>query len=216
MKPLRVLLADDHALVRAGIRSLLDRMVDVEVVGEAGDGQQALDMVDALRPDILVIDIAMSGLNGLEAAAVMKKSFPAVKVMILSMHANEEYVIRAFNAGAAAYLVKDAAAGELTLAIAAVGRGDVYLSPAVSRMVVSDYVGGAGRMARGKALTPRQREILRHLAGGRSTKQIAAQLGISGKTVDTHRAQLMQRLGIHDLPGLVRYAIRTGLIPSES
>jgi DNA-binding NarL/FixJ family response regulator len=215
MKRLRVLLVDDHALVRAGIRSLLDRMAHVEVVGEAGDGEQALEMVEAQRPDILLMDIAMRGLNGLETAAIMKTSFPAVKVMILSMHANEEYVIRAFSAGAAAYLVKDAAAAELTLAIDAVGRGDVYLSPAVSRLVVHDYLTRAGTVREGP-LTARQREILCLLAAGQSTKQIAAQLGISGKTVETHRAQLMDRLGIFDLPGLVRYAIRTGLIPSES
>ena len=215
MKRLRVLLADDHALVRAGIRALLEKMPDVEVVGEANDGLAALAGVKAHRPDVLLMDIAMAGMTGLHAAAQVKKDFPAVKVIILSMHSNEEYVMQAMRAGAAGYLLKDAATGELDVAIHAAVRGETYLSPAISSRVIEGYLsrvsgGGAG------PLTPRQREILRLVAQGQSTKEIAFALEISVKTVETHRAQVMERLDIHDVAGLVKYAMRVGLIPPEA
>ena len=215
MNPTRILLADDHTLVRAGIRSLLEKMPGVEVVGEAGDGREALALLEVLRPDILLIDIAMPGLNGLETAARVADGFPQIKIIILSMHANEEYVVEALRAGAAGYLLKDSATIELERAIEAVDRGETYLSPPVSRTVIHGYLGRvtAPDGTEAHALTPRQLQILKLVAEGQSTKEIAFALNLSVKTVETHRARLMERLGIHDVPGLVRYAMRIGLIP---
>ena len=215
MPALRILLADDHALVRAGIRALLEHLPDIKVVAEADDGPGAMALVKTHQPDILLMDIAMKGQTGLETAALVKERFPAVKVIILSMHANEEYVMQALSAGVAGYLLKDAASVELDLALKAVTRGDTYLSPAISRRVIEGYVSRVGGAAPASPLTPRQREILRLVAEGQSTKEIAFALDISVKTVETHRAQIMERLDIHDVPGLVRYAMRTGLIPPE-
>ena len=215
MTPLRILLADDHTLVRAGIRALLAQMPDIEVVGEAGDGREALALVKALLPDVLLMDIAMTGMSGLEAAAQAKKECPGVKVIILSMHANEEYVMQALLVGAVGYLLKDAASVELELALKAAVAGQTYLSPAISRQVIENYVTRVGGIVPPDPLTARQREILQLVAEGRSTKEIAFALEISVKTVETHRAQIMERLDIHDVPGLVKYAIRTGLIPPE-
>lgn len=214
MKPLRIVLADDHALVRAGIRALLEKMPGVEVVGEAGGGVEALALAGAHQPDVLLLDIAMRGLNGLETAARLAHEHPRTKVIILSMHANEEYVIQALRAGAVGYLLKDSATIELELAIQAVGRGETYLSPAISRTVIDGYLSRSpADRAGAHPLTPRQLEILEHLVGGHSTKEIAYALNLSVKTVETHRAQLMERLGIRDVPGLVKYAMRIGLIP---
>ena len=215
MTPLRILLADDHTLVRAGIRALLAQMPDIEVVGEAGDGREALALVKALRPDVLLMDIAMTGMSGLEAAAQVKKECPGVKVIILSMHANEEYVMQALRAGAAGYLLKDAASVELELALKAAVAGQTYLSPMISRQVIETYVARVGDIVPPDLLTPRQREILQLVAEGKSTKEVAFALEISVKTVETHRAQIMERLEIHDVPGLVKYAMRAGLIPPE-
>lgn len=215
MTRLRILLADDHTLVRAGIRALLTQMPDIEVVGEAGDGREALALVKAYGPDVLLMDIAMTGMSGLEVAAQVKKECPGVKVIILSMHANEEYVIQALRVGAVGYLLKDAAAVELELALNAAVAGETYLSAAISRQVIENYVMRVGGIAPPDPLTPRQREILQLVAEGRSTKEIAFALEISVKTVETHRAQIMERLDIHDVPGLVKYAMRTGLIPPE-
>jgi len=212
-KPVRVLLADDHTLVRAGIRELLQKIDGLEVVGETGDGREALDLVKTHGPDVVLMDITMPGLNGLEAAERIAKERPKTRVIILSMHATEEYVMQALRAGAAGYLLKEAALAELEIAIRSVARGETYLSPAISRHVVEAYmrrVGGeTGPL---EQLTPRQREILQLIAEGATTKQIASRLNISGKTVETHRAQLMERLGIHDVAGLVRYAVRVGLV----
>ncbi len=222
-KSLNVLLADDHTLVRAGIRVLLQGLPGVAVVAEAGDGHEALQLIQRHRPDIVLLDIAMSGLNGLEVAARVRKEFPGVQVIMLSMHATEEYVIRALQAGATGYLLKDAAASELELALKAVADGEMYLSPAVSKHLVSymrrvqesggNSLGADARQA--DELTPRQRETLQLIAEGKTTKEIATLLHLSVKTVETHRTQLMDRLNIHDIAGLVRYAIRTGLISSE-
>jgi len=212
---LRVLLADDHALVRAGMRSLLRDIDGVEVVGEAADGAEALEIAARTQPDAVLLDIAMRGMNGLEAAARFREQYPGVKVIILSMHASEEYVLQALRAGAAAYLIKDSATAELELALKSVMRGETYLSPAISRQVVEGYVQRMGAGAPADPLTPRQREVLRGIAEGRSTKKIALDLGLSVKTVETHRAQIMERLGIRDVAGLVRYAMRTGLVPPE-
>jgi len=215
MPALRVLLADDHALVRAGMRSLLRDIEGVEVVGEAADGAQALALAERERPDVVLLDIAMKGMNGLEAAARFRELHPGIKVIILSMHASEEYVLQALRAGAAAYLIKDSATAELELALRSVMRGETYLSPAISRQVVEGYVQRVGAGAGEDPLTPRQREVLRRIAEGRSTKEIAFDLGLSVKTVETHRAQIMERVGIRDVAGLVRYAMRTGLVPPE-
>ena len=215
MPALRVLLADDHALVRAGMRSLLRDIEGVEVVGEAADGAQALALAERERPDVVLLDIAMKGMNGLEAAARFRELHPGIKVIILSMHASEEYVLQALRAGAAAYLIKDSATAELEIALRSVMRGETYLSPAISRQVVEGYVQRVGAGAGEDPLTPRQREVLRRIAEGRSTKEIAFDLGLSVKTVETHRAQIMERVGIRDVAGLVRYAMRTGLVPPE-
>jgi DNA-binding NarL/FixJ family response regulator len=215
MPALRVLLADDHALVRAGMRSLLRDIEGVEVVGEAADGGQARAPAARERPDVVLLDIAMKGMNGLEAAARLRELHPGIKVIILSMHAGEEYVLQALRAGAAAYLIKDSATAELELALRSVMRGETYLSPAISRQVVEGYVQRVGAGAGEDPLTPRQREVLKRIAEGRSTKEIAFDLGLSVKTVETHRAQVMERLGIRDIAGLVRYAMRSGLVPPE-
>lgn len=214
-KRVRVLLADDHKLVRAGIRALLEQMPNVEVVGEADDGHAALDLARQCSPDIVLMDIAMKGMNGLEATASLRQAHPDCRVIILSMHATGDYLEQALRAGANGYMLKDAATLELQLALAAVARGDTYLSPAVSALIVKGYLqqekqGGDDR------LTPRQSEILSLIAAGHNTKEIAYQLKLSIKTVETHRAQLMDRLGIRDIAGLVRYAIRTGLIDAGS
>jgi DNA-binding NarL/FixJ family response regulator len=212
---IRVLLADDHSLVRAGIRSLLGAMAEVQVVGEAASGEEALELAARQQPDVVLMDIAMKGITGLEAAARMRETQPAVRVVILSMHSGEEYVLQALRAGAAGYLLKDAATGELELALRSVMRGESWLSPAVSRQVVEGYVQRSGAEAAPDVLTARQREVLRLVAGGKSTKEIAFFLNLSVKTVETHRAQIMERLGIRDVPGLVRYALRTGLVPPD-
>lgn len=216
MASLRVLLVDDHTLVRAGIRSLLRDMEGIEVVGEAADGAEALAIAARERPDAVLLDIAMKGMSGLETAARFREMHPGVKVLILSMHASEEYVLQALRAGVVAYLIKDSATAELELALRSVARGETYLSPAISRQVVEGYVQRVGAGAGDDPLTPRQREVLKRVAEGRSTKEIAFDLGLSVKTVETHRAQIMERLGIRDVAGLVRYAMRTGLVPPES
>jgi DNA-binding NarL/FixJ family response regulator len=223
MKPIRVILADDHALVRAGFRALLDSLEGVEVVGEAGDGRQALRLVETNRPDLILMDISMPELNGLDAVTQVGRAYPQVRVIILSMHSNEEYVLQALKAGAAGYLLKDAGISELELAVRAVGRGETYLSPAVSRGVIDAYLQrlgsppetGAALATPGAKLTPRQREVLQLIAEGRTTQEIAGRLQVGVKTVETHRAQLMERLDIHDVAGLVRYAIRIGLVTPD-
>ena len=211
--PLRVMLADDHTLVRAGLHKLLDAIPSVAVVGEAGDGQTLLELAAQHHPDVVLMDIAMPGLNGLEATARLLHDNPAVRVMILSMHQSEEYVRRALRLGAVAYLLKDAAPMELELALAAVMRGETYLSPAVSKGVVSDYVQRLrGDDQAGDPLSARQREVLQRIAQGLSTKEIARQLDLSVKTVETHRTSLMKVLDVHEVTGLVRYAIKIGLV----
>ena len=223
MKPIRVLLADDHTLVRAGIKNLVSSIHGVEVVAEADNGRDALKLIEQHKPDMVLLDIAMSELNGLEVAARLSKEHPEIDVIMLSMHSNEEYVVQALRAGASGYLLKDSAPNELEIAVNAVSKGETYLSPAISKHVVNDYL----RRVSGtdldpteepgsfKKLTPRQREILQLIAEGNSTKEIASKLIVSVKTVETHRIQLMERLGIHDVAGLVRYAIRTGIITPE-
>ena len=216
MKSIRILLADDHTLVRAGIRSLVQAIPGIQVVAEAGDGREALSLIETHQPDVALLDIAMPGLNGLEVAAQVADNFPFVRVMILSMHATEEYVLRALRAGAAGYLLKDADTAELELAIKAVTRGETYLSPAVSKHV-TEYVRRVGEETHStlERLTPRQREVLQLVAEGHTTQEIARMMNLSTKTVETHRTQLMERLNIHDIAGLVRYAVREGLVILE-
>jgi DNA-binding NarL/FixJ family response regulator len=213
---IRILLADDHILVRAGIRALLEKIPQVEVIAEASDGRAALQQIRLDQPDIVLMDIGMQGLNGLEATVRITEEFGKIRVIILSMHAKEEYVLQALQAGAAGYLVKGAATVELQLALQAVGRGETYLSPVVSRQVIDQYLAQLKREpAPAGKLTPRQREILQLIAEGKNTKEIAFVLGLSVKTVETHRSMLMERLRIRDTAGLVRYAMRVGLIEGE-
>ncbi len=216
MESIRILVADDHVLIRAGVRSLLQSIADFQVVGEASDGMEAMELVSALRPDVLLTDIAMPNLNGLMVAEQVAEKYPEVRVIIVSMHTNEEFVAQAVKAGAAGYLLKDADGSELEFAIRAVTRGESYLTPAISKQVMASYMSLVNSSHQNLAdpLTHRQREILTLIAEGVSTKGIAKVLEISVKTVETHRSQIMQRLDIHDIPGLVRYAMRTGLVPA--
>jgi DNA-binding NarL/FixJ family response regulator len=214
---MKVILADDHHLVRSGIRALLESITGVFVVAETGDGREALDLIEQRRPDIALLDITMPGLNGLEVAARVRESCPRTKVIVLSMHAGETYVAQALRAGVAGYLLKDSAASDLQAALETVGRGGTFLSPAISQQVVASHLRGELPSANPlEGLSPRQREVLQLIAEGRSTKEIAADLELSIKTVETHRAQIMERLAIRDVPGLVRFAIRAGLISREA
>lgn len=209
----RILIADDHGLVRAGLRSLLEKIPSVEVVAEASDGRETLDLIKTIDPDIVLMDIVMPRLSGVEAVGRISKEFPRTKAIVVSMHASEEYVRPALRAGASGYLMKDAAAAELALAIQTVMQGKTYLSPPISELVIRNYFDRTENSPRSpEELTSRQREILQMIAEGKNTKGIAATLEISAKTVEAHRLQMMARLGIHDVPGLVRYAIRNGIV----
>lgn len=214
---IRVLLAEDHAMVRSGLRSLLDDVIGIEVVGEASNGRQALQLVRQTPVDVVVMDITMPGLNGLEATSRLSKSHPEVKVLMLSMFANEEHIVQALRQGASGYLVKDAAASELEIAIQTVARGERYLGNSIDALRVVRHLeapgGGTSSLDR---LTPRQREILQLVVEGNKTREIAEMLAVSVKTVETHRAQLMDRLGIRDVAGLVKYSIRVGLLSANS
>jgi DNA-binding NarL/FixJ family response regulator len=216
MKCIRVLLADDHHLVRAGIRSLLENLPGVEVVAGASDGREAMQLVAAHHPDIVLMDIMMPGMNGLEAASRIVRDFPETRVIMLSVNASEEYVLQSLRAGAAGYLLKNISPTELETAIRAVARGERYLTTAVSRHVIEAYLQRVGPEASSlDRLTPRQREVLQLVAEGATTKEIARKLGVSVKTAEMHRGQLMDALGIHDVAGLVRYAIRMGVIAPD-
>ncbi len=213
-----VLLADDHTLVRAGLRALVDGFQGFRVVAETGDGREAVRLARQLEPAVAIVDIAMPGLNGLDATALITRQCPGTQVVILSMHTAENYVLEALRAGAVGYVVKDAAVAELENALRAIARGERWLSPTVSRHLLDEYL----RLARSESvpavptglelLTQRQREILQLIAEGLSTREIAERLSISVKTAETHRAQLMERLNIRDVAGLTRFAIRVGLI----
>ncbi len=217
MSQLRVVIAEDHALVRAGMRALLQQIDGIEVVSDVGDGWEAIKSVQADAPDLVLMDIAMPGLNGLDATSRIVKESPTTRVILLSMYANEEYFQQALQSGASGYLLKGAELAELELAIRTVGRGETYLTPAVAKYAIQAYRakpdGASGPLAR---LSLRQREVLQLLAEGHTTKDIAHRLNLSVKTVETHRAQVMERLEIHDVPGLVRFAMRVGLIQPYS
>jgi DNA-binding NarL/FixJ family response regulator len=213
VRPIRVLLADDHSLVRAGIRSMIEKIPRVEVVGEASNGREALALVRSKLPDLVLLDIAMPDLGGLEALPQIVKNSPNVKVVVLSAYGTEQYVSRALRAGASGYILKYAEASELGQAINSVAQGEIYLSPSISRAIINSYIEqGGGELSPLEQLTPRQREILQMIAEAKNTKEIASTLEISVKTVEAHRLQLMARLDIHSVPGLVRYAVRNGLV----
>ncbi|HUF19753.1 MAG TPA: response regulator transcription factor [Burkholderiales bacterium] len=215
-EPLRVMIVDDHTLVRAGIRMLLSAIANVEVVAEASDGSEAVAGIAKYRPDVVLMDLSMKDVGGLEATTRIKAEHPDTRILILSMHANEEYVLQALRAGASGYLLKEAATAELEIALGAVSSGETYLSPPVSRAVVDGYISRtAGEPGAEDGLTPRQRQILQLIAQGLGTKEIAYKLDVSVKTVETHRAMLMERLDIRDVAGLTRYAIRQGLISAD-
>ena len=215
MKQIRILLADDHTIMRNGLRLLLERQPGFQVVGEAADGRETVEMTETLGPDVVVLDIAMPNLNGIEAARQIASKLPAIAVVILSMHSDESYVLRALKAGARAYLLKDSVESDLIGAIKAVTEGKAFFSPAISRMLVDDYVRRLQR--RGvddsyELLTTREREILQLVAEGKSNKDVANLLSLSVYTVETHRGNIMQKLNLHSVPELILYAVRKGVI----
>lgn len=211
---IRVLIADDHGIVRAGIRSLLEGYADIEVVGEAGSGHQAIEEAVRLRPDVVLMDIAMGDLSGMEATQEIKERAPEVKVLALSMHDREEYFFAMLKAGALGYVLKESSPDELIAGIRAVYQGEAFLSPAVTRAVLEDYLEqrAAGASSNYDQLTLREREVLRLVAEGRTTQEVADLLHLSPKTVEKHRSSLMHKLGLHNLSELIKYAIRKGLI----
>lgn len=208
---IRILLTDDHKLTRAGLRLLLQQIPSIEVVAEASDGREALALIEKHRPDLVLMDILMPELNGIDTTRHVVKDFPSVKVIILSSYTDEERVLGSLRAGAAGYLLKSADFRELEIAVHSVAGGDTYLSPAIAKHVITRSL-SEGHQGKLDHLTARQREILQLVAEGKSTKEIAFLFNVSVKTVETHRTQLMERLEIFDLPGLVRYALRMGLI----
>jgi DNA-binding NarL/FixJ family response regulator len=214
----RVLLADDHQLVRAGLRLLIDGLSDFEVVAEVGDGVEALEAARKLQPDIALLDISMPRMGGLEAADAMRTASPATRVVALSMHASEQHFAAALKAGAIGYVIKDAAVNELAEALRTVAAGNHYVSPRISGALMQSLarnLRGEQRDTADPVLSPRQRQVLQLIAEGRNTREIADQLHVSVKTVETHRAELMRRLDIHDVAGLTRYAIRAGLVSPD-
>ena len=217
MTSIKLVLADDHAVVRAGIKAMLEGLGGIDIVGQGTNGREACALVEQHQPQLLLMDISMPELNGLEATARVVKEFPNVRVIILSMHTSEEYAWKALQAGATGYLLKDAEPAELDLAIKTVLSGQIYLTASVSKQVVEAYMqrmGGESTVA--DVLTPRQREVLQLIAEGKALKEIAQILHVSVKTVESHRTLLMDRLNIHDTAGLVRYAMRRGMISSET
>jgi two-component system response regulator NreC len=215
MAKIKILIVDDHAIVREGVRMILAKESDLEVVGEAADGQEALDLVKRLQPLVVVMDISMPGMGGIEATQTIRETFPAVQVLALTMHEDETYVFQLLRAGAAGYVLKRAAAQDLVQAVRAAAKGEAFLYPSVARKVVEDYlrrVETGEERERYDGLTTREKEILTLIASGSSNQQIAEKLFISIKTVQTHRAHILEKLGLHDRTELVRYAIRKGLI----
>jgi DNA-binding NarL/FixJ family response regulator len=212
---IRILLADDHAILRRGLRALLERESELEVVGEAADGRETVKMAEELSPDVVVLDVTMPNLNGIEAARQICGQGKPTAVLVLSMHSDEGYVLRALRAGARGYLLKEAVESELILGIRAVASGKAYFSPEVSRLLVEDYVQGLNKRGledRFDLLTTREREVLQLLAEGRSAKDIARLLDLSIYTVETHKSNLMQKLGLHSMAELILYAVRRGII----
>jgi two-component system response regulator NreC len=215
MKKIRLLVADDHKIFRQGIKKLLEEEPDLQVVGEAADGRDTVKKATELKPDLVLMDIAMANLNGLEATKQIKKVLPEIKVIMVTMHKNEEYVLQSFQAGASGYILKEGAVEELVSAIRSIHQDKSFLSPTVSKTLVDAYL---RKMETGKTETPfdlltdREREVLQLIAEGYSNREVAKQLFISVKTVEAHRAHIMQKLNIHDIAKLVKYAIQKGLV----
>ncbi len=212
---MRILLADDHTIVRNGLRVLLERQPDFEIVGEAGNGREAIELAQQQSPDVILMDVAMPIMNGIEAAARITAAQPKTAIVILSMHSDESYILRALKGGARGYLLKDSAESDLIQAVRAVAAGKAFFSPAVSKVLAEDYI----RQVQQKGvedpydlLTARERELLQLIAEGKSAKEIAALLKLSAYTVDTHRGNLMQKLNLHSIPELILYAVRKGII----
>jgi len=215
MNSIRVLLADDHKLMRAGLRLVVAQQPDLSVVGEADDGRQAVELAKSLKPDVVVMDIGMPNLNGIEAARQIREIRPEAAVVMLSMHSDEGYVLRALGAGARAYLLKDSATSDLVQAIHAVAEGKSFFSPAVSKVLLQDYMRKLQRSGAEDSydlLSPREREVLQLVAEGKSNKEIANLLNLSVYTVETHRARIMQKLNLKGVPELILYAVRKGII----
>jgi DNA-binding NarL/FixJ family response regulator len=215
MRQIRVLLADDHTLIRAGLRLVVEQQPEFAVVGEAADGREAVALAQSLQPDVVVMDIGMPGLNGIEACRQIRESLPAAQVVMLSMHSDEGYVLRALKAGARAYLLKDSAEADLARAIRAASEGKSFFSPAVGKVLLEDYMRKLQRTGAEDSyelLTPREREILQLVAEGQSSKKIAGLLHLSVYTVETHRARLMQKLNLRGVPELILYAVRKGIV----
>jgi two-component system, NarL family, response regulator NreC len=212
---LRIVLADDHTIVRNGLRVLLERQTDFMVVGEAANRREAIEIAERQSPDVVLMDVAMPTMNGIEAAARITSALPKTAVVILSMHKDESYILRALKAGARGYLLKDSAESDLIQAVRAVAAGKAFFSPAVSKVLAEDYI----RQVQHRGLddpydllTARERELLQMIAEGKSAKEIAALLNLSAHTVDTHRGNLMQKLHVHSIPELILYSVRKGII----
>jgi two-component system response regulator NreC len=215
MRKIRILLADDHKLMRGGLRVLLEQQGDLMVVGEASDGREAVALATSLKPDVLVMDIGMPNLNGIEAAGQITQSQPRIALVMLSMHSDESYVLRALKAGAKGYLLKDSAESDLIRAVHAVADGKSFFSPAVSKVLLDDYVRKLKRSGTEDPydlLTPREREVLQLVAEGKSNKDVAQLLNLSVYTIETHRANIMEKLNLHGVPELILYAVRKGII----
>jgi two-component system response regulator NreC len=215
VRKIRIVLADDHKLMRSGLRVLLEQQQDFAVVGEASDGREAVTLVSSQKPDVLVMDIGMPNLNGIEAAAQITQNHPEISVVMLSMHSDESYVLRALKAGAKGYLLKDSAETDLIRAVHSVAEGKSFFSPAVSKVLLNDYVRKLKRSGTEDPydlLTPREREVLQLVAEGKSNKDVAQLLNLSVYTVETHRSNIMEKLNLHGVPELILYAVRKGII----
>jgi DNA-binding NarL/FixJ family response regulator len=213
--PVRIVLADDHTIMRNGLRLLLERQPHLQVVGEAADGRQAVALSETSNPDVVIMDIGMPNLNGIEATRQIVNHSPRTAVAILSMHSDESYVIRALKAGARAYLLKDSAEADLLAAVRALTEGKSFFSPAISKILVEDYMRqleSRGAEDTYELLTNREREILQLLAEGRTNKEVANMLNLSLYTVETHRTHILQKLNLHSVPELILYAVRKGII----
>ncbi len=220
-KKIRIVLADDHTMIRSGIKMLLRDASDITVVGEAENGEEAIRAVQEHTPDVLVIDLAMPKMSGIDAIRIIRKKYPAIKILVLTMHENEEYVLQIFKAGASGYVVKTAGRDELTAAIRAVAKGDRYFSSRVSEVLVEGFTRREGEKQKDITgvdlpLTRREKEVLALVADGLTNQEIGEKLFISHRTVDTHRTNIMQKLDIHDVATLVRYAIQHGIVSGES
>jgi len=211
-KPIRLLLVDDHPVVRKGIRSVLAAKAQLEIIGEAGDGREALRLAKELKPDMILMDIEMPHLNGLGVTEVLRKEMPQIKVLILSMHSSTEFVLRIIQSGARGYVLKEAPAEDLLQAIELVNSGESFFSPDVARVALNQFVRGEGQTKHGSGLTRREEEVLTEIARGFSNKEIADRLNVGVRTVETHRERIMTKLNIHGVAGLTRYAIAKGFV----